>query len=252
MPVAVCKLCLQTKDLRKSHLVPAAMYKYSRSPEAENPTTVAVDRRGAKPIARQVADYVLCAECEQRFSKYGENWMMKQVWNGRSFPLGARLMLALPDQTFTNFVAFSGAAVGIDTDSLAYFALSVFWRAAIDTWKTSPYSATTPLVLGAQEEPIRKYLLGETGFPSDVALLTTVCTDPYSVNVFYMPAPAAFPIPITAFAMLTLGVQFLFFTGKAAPRYSPSASRIPGLLDALPQAHPPWALQSDSGDHAAA
>jgi hypothetical protein len=35
-------------------------------------------------------------------------------------------------------------------------------------------------------------------------------------------------------------------------RYSPSASRIPGLLDALPQAHPPWALQSDSGDYAAA
>ena len=152
MAVGICKLCLQNKDLRKSHLVPAAMYKYARSPEAANPTTVKVDRQGAKPIARQVADYVLCSDCEQRLSKYGENWMMKQVWNGRSFPLGALLNVALPDQTFTNFVAFSGAAVGIDTDSLAYFALSVFWRAAVHTWKTSPYSTTTAISLGEYEK----------------------------------------------------------------------------------------------------
>jgi hypothetical protein len=229
MPTGICKLCLQNKDLRNSHLVPAAMYKYARSPEAENPTTVRVDRRGAKPIARQVADYVLCADCEQRFNRYGENWMMKQVWNGRSFPLGARLNLALPHQTFTNFVAFSGAATGVDTDSLGYFAISVFWRAAVHTWKTSSYSAATPIVLGEFEEPIRRYLLGEAGFPSDVALLTTVCTDPYSVKVFYMPAPAIFPIPITAFAMLALGVQFLFFTGKVAPTQV-CCVRSPGRL----------------------
>jgi hypothetical protein len=224
MPASICKLCLETKDLRKSHLAPAAMYKYSRSPEAKNPTTVKVDRHGPKPIARQVADYVLCADCEQRLNNCGESWMMKQVWNGRSFPLGARLNVALPHQTFTNFLSFSGTAVGIDTDKLGYFALSVFWRAAVHTWKTSSSSTTTPIVLGEYEGPMRRYLLGETGFPPDVALIATVCTDPYSVKLFYMPAPAIFPIPpaifpipIMAFAMLTLGVQFLFFTGKQAP-----------------------------------
>jgi len=36
MPVGTCKLCLKVREIRRSHLVPAAMYKYAADANAEN------------------------------------------------------------------------------------------------------------------------------------------------------------------------------------------------------------------------
>jgi hypothetical protein len=95
--------------------------------------------------------------------------------------------VALPLYTLENALAFSGAATGIETEKLGYFALSVIWRAAVHQWATPFGGKTTVLNLGAAEESIRKFLLGEAQFPTNVAILATVCTDPYS-KVFYMPS----------------------------------------------------------------
>ena len=48
----------------------------------------------------ELCDYIQSATCEELFNKNGENWMLKQVWNGKRFPLRDRLNVALQHYTF--------------------------------------------------------------------------------------------------------------------------------------------------------
>jgi hypothetical protein len=216
----VCKLCLKPKELQDSHFIPAAMYKYARDPDVtkKNRNPVLVTAKATITTSKQITDYVLCACCEDLFNKNGESWMLKQVWNGKRFPLRDRLGAALPLQHYTlaNTVAFSGAATGIDTDKLGYFALSVIWRAGVHQWDIPLVGKTTVLNIGTVEEPMRQFLLGEAAFPTNVAILAAVCTDPYSRGLFYRPAQTT-GLPGTSFVMLTLGVHFMVFTGDSIP-----------------------------------
>jgi|SRR5580704_2158229 hypothetical protein len=216
MPVGICKLCLQTKDLQDSHLIPRAMYKYVRTPAKKNPNPVVVGRRVTATTSKQVSDYVLCSDCEQLFNRNGENWMLRQVWNGKRFPLLERLSLAHQDYTFREALVFSGSAVGIDTDKLAYFALSVVWRAAVHRWATPLGGLTQPVQLGAAEEPTRRFLLGQSMFPPAVTVMATVCTDAGSAGSFYMPSRVS-GSPGTCFVVLTLGVHFLVYLEPIPP-----------------------------------
>jgi hypothetical protein len=67
MPTDVCRLCLKTKKLRESHLMPADMYGYvvGRT-NIRNPIVVA--RNATVPGSKQVADYLLCAKGRRKES----------------------------------------------------------------------------------------------------------------------------------------------------------------------------------------
>ena len=210
MPVGICKLCLQTKDLQDSHLIPRAMYSYIRTSAKKNPNPVIVGRDVTATTSKQGSDYVLCSDCEQLLNRNGESWMLRQVWDGKRFPLLDRLSLAHRDYTFQEALVFSGNAVGIDTDKLAYFGLSVFWRAAVHRWEYPFGGFTQPINLGAAQESMRKFLLGQQDFPLETTVMATVCTDKESAGSFFMPCKAA-GVPLTRFALLTLGVHFLLY-----------------------------------------
>jgi hypothetical protein len=133
----------------------------------------------------QVKDFLLCADCEERFSKY-ERWAAGQVYDGRDFPLLLRLTLALPFLETPRLRGVSGVAAGIDTEKLAYFGLSILWRGAAHKWKM-PGGQTTSINLGSYEDRIRTFLLGETGLPGDIIVVATACTDWLSQGTFYTP-----------------------------------------------------------------
>lgn len=216
MPTGVCRLCLKTKSLRKSHLMPAAMYKnVVGQTNTRNPVVIA--RNVSAPSSKQVADYLLCADCEDLFNKNGERWMLSHGWNGESFPLRDRLNVAMPRYELPGSLAFSGRAVGIDTDKLGYFALSILWRAAVRRWNEPFGGQTSQLPLQTeQEDAIRKFLLGEAPFP-DFVVMVTVCTDKFSTESFFMPTPVLGP-PGTSFSFLTPGIHFRIFVGTTIPQ----------------------------------
>jgi hypothetical protein len=216
MPRGTCKLCLQVEELRKSHLIPAAMYKYIRAPSGGNPNPVVLGRRITATTSRHVADYLLCAGCEDMFNKNGEKEVLKWVWNGKRFPLGDRLAVAHPYFTLRSFLAFSGAAIGVDTAKFAYFALSVVWRAGVHQWATPFGGKISVLKLGQVQEPIRQYLHGDADLPPNVAILMTACTDRASIGCFYLPSRSQ-NFPGSAFGMLTLGIHFTVCVGDDIP-----------------------------------
>jgi hypothetical protein len=76
----------------------------------------------------------------------------------------------------------------IDRDKLAYFAISVFWRASIHTWELES-GEKVKIELGAKyNEELRNYLRGATPVPRNVSLQVVVCSDQLNRATFFAPA----------------------------------------------------------------
>jgi len=214
MPKGKCKLCLNPRELQKSHLLPAALYRMTLDPRDKNPNPVLTTRKVAVRTSKQLRDYVFCRECEQRFNDCGERCLISQVDNGRDFPLLNKLNVAMAFTSGPLLAAFSGTAVGVDTEKLAYFVLSVLWRASVHKWRI--LGQTTSVSLGPFEDPIRKYLLGESGFPCGVVAVVTVCTDFASKGSFFVPCLVS-QNQFTTYSLLTRGIYFRVLMGSNLP-----------------------------------
>jgi hypothetical protein len=73
-----CRLCLlDDSELQESHFMPAAIYRSMLERGSKNPNPVLLTPLGAKQIDSQQKAHLLCRECEQRFSRCGEDWVFK-------------------------------------------------------------------------------------------------------------------------------------------------------------------------------
>jgi hypothetical protein len=190
--VGQCKLCLQTRNLCDSHLIPKAIYRLLRSTSMKpaDPLRITVD--STFQTSEQISDYVFCVECEKRLRAGGEDWTLANCFRG-----GPRSTFRLRDLTLASkllddgvpakiYSAESNAA--IDTEALGYFGVSVIWRAAAHSWKAYGRDLHT-VQLGRFHEPIREYLMGNVAFPPFAAMWITVSA--------YEKPSRAFTVPIT-------------------------------------------------------
>src|SRR5580704_15161968 len=127
-----CALCLQDgKAICESHLIAEGIYWRAGEDRVVMTSQIFVS------ISNQVKDYLLCRECEAKFGA-AENYILPLVrQHDASFPLLEKLKASEPlGPTVNGSLVYSGPAVGIDVDTFAYFALSMFWRASVHVWKT--------------------------------------------------------------------------------------------------------------------
>src|SRR5689334_16891808 len=68
-PQGTCKLCLNVRELQQSHFIPAALYPKNQILFGTTPTAALIS-------PDEVADYLLCSECEQRFNRLGESYVL--------------------------------------------------------------------------------------------------------------------------------------------------------------------------------
>jgi hypothetical protein len=141
-----------------------------------------------KATPRQLWAHLLCETCEGQLNDRGEKPVLA-LFNGANddFPLLNRMNLALPLKVEPTVITFSGEAMGIDTESLAYYALSVLWKGSVHKWTTLK-GQNSSVDLGKYQEPIRRYLLGEAGFPDGVYVVVTACVDHGSQGMNFAPA----------------------------------------------------------------
>jgi hypothetical protein len=112
-------------------------------------------------------------------------------------------------------VKYSGRAMGIDTEALAYYALSVLWKGSVHKWQTLTGQEST-VDLDKYQEPIRCYVAGEAGFPDGVYVVTTACTDRGSPGMCFAPSEVSgsrFPM----FSLLVRGIWFHIITTDETP-----------------------------------
>jgi len=180
-----CKLCYATGELRDSHFIPKAAYKIIKESEGESP--VVVNAEVSLQSDSQMKDYVLCPQCEERFNKNGESWVMKYCSrNAEGFKL-KELIDASKPLGGNGLKVYSAALIPeIDLDQITYFASSIVWRAAVHKWKLGK-KRIEPIYLGPYREELRRYLLGETHFPKNAVVWVSVIPEEKLWNVFIPP-----------------------------------------------------------------
>jgi hypothetical protein len=213
----VCALCGLERYLCRSHLLPAGLYRILRDKHHLNPNPVIVSKGAAHvPTSRQIARHLLCTECEIRFHRYGEDWVLKHCYRGGKFPLREELGKTPPIFEDEEIEIYKAASIqGIDVPKLVYFAASVFWRAS-QRWKR--LTKMEPIIqLGAKYgEQFRRYLLLEAEFPKHASLILSLSglEKPY--------LSASVPLLVRArgyheYRFTIPGCLFSLLLGKTAP-----------------------------------
>lgn len=184
--IGACALCRRVENVRKSHLLPAALYKMIRQHGVKNPNPRLLNQEGSHTTSKQISDYMLCASCEHRFKVIGEDWVLANCCRSHTdFPLHDVLTRATPVLADRRIRAYAAAHIqGVDIASLIYFGVSVFWRASAHRW---PQNSNQPFItLGSKyEEQFRCYLLGTGPFPDHAALpinVTESKTPPMAIS----------------------------------------------------------------------
>lgn len=171
MPIGKCRMCLQQKALVRSHLMPAALYDYCRKGKQR---PIKVGGGFVIPTDRQTQDFLLCGDCEAILNSGGERWILDKLatWE-RTFPLYDLLTKVPPLFDEDGMVVYLAAHnPEIKVEKLKHFALGLFWKASVHSWKGD---ATDPRIdLGPYSEEIRKWLRGQNAFPKYVYLVVVI------------------------------------------------------------------------------
>jgi hypothetical protein len=175
--IGTCSLCLEESDLQDSHLLPAALYKRARYKDNKNPHPLVYSSRGERQTSKQARRHLLCSSCEQRFHERGENWTLRHAaTTPTEFALRDLLLANQAIRLNEHLYYFTTASIPeIDSDALGYFALSVVWRASVCDWAIDEVRIPQ-LQLGPFQEQLRRYLLGYSDLPDNVAVLAVACS----------------------------------------------------------------------------
>jgi hypothetical protein len=213
MPIAKCPLCLQEKPIIMSHLVPAAIYDYTRGPSGHH---ISMTNELVIETDRELQAYLLCRECDSDLNKYGETWLLPLLATIEGkFPF-YDLLTKIPPDAVDNGVAGYAAARNpeIDVDKITHFAIGVFWKAAVHSW--SGYRSDPIVDLGPYTERLRTFLRGGTGFPERVALTIGVLTPSKAQRMISMTAPyRGSNRSWHNFLFYVPGIEFAISVGKA-------------------------------------
>ena len=165
----------------------------------------------------QMTQPLLCSACERRFSEHGESYVLPLLARGRKFPLLERLRVSLPLYEMSDNAAFTCSSVGFDATKIGYFGLSVLWRAAVRPWQTFDRNTTTAQVDPRYMETVRSYLVGDSDFPKEVAVVATVATDFVSQQACFVPNRITDNAIHIAYGFLVKGLYYRFIFGDEHP-----------------------------------
>lgn len=213
--IGKCALCLnEGKELYDSHYLPAGVYRVLRDESAAdgNPNPILLGEESAIQTSKQITDYLLCRDCEERLNKNGENYFLQVCWRRNGFLLHDILDRVTPSVVLDRFKVYAASKIReINVEAISYFAASMFWRASVHHWKRY---ADAQIEMGPYEEELQKYLMGKAGFPRDCALWVSVSDNitPFTGSSF---------IPYGGrtkgwwqYTLFVLGIGFQLFVGK--------------------------------------
>jgi hypothetical protein len=120
----------------------------------------------------QVRKHLLCDSCEQLFQKNGENHVLHLYSRTQSsFPLRDKLLKSESSSTHDGKRTYQSKDLpaGVRWSDFRYFAASIFWRGSVANWGVG--LAHYKGALGTKyEEVLRKFLLGQGEYPSEMML----------------------------------------------------------------------------------
>ncbi|HTU58266.1 MAG TPA: hypothetical protein VMF89_07525, partial [Polyangiales bacterium] len=148
-------------------MIPRWAYTRLRDTRAgEPPEPIAIEKGEARRTAKQVKEYMLCGDCEQKLGVY-DNEVSRLACNASQFPAIAHVGRVIATNQEGTELAESGS---LDLVRLAYFACSVVWRG-------HAARSVPDCNLGPLAESFRRFLNGESGPPAKVVLTLSLLRD---------------------------------------------------------------------------
>lgn len=174
----LCALCLGETSLRRSHLIPKALFRMCRLDSAANPNPVVVGGKRPHLTSYQPVRSLLCAKCEQRLSSGGETYVVGGCYRpDGSFLIRDILRSSIPHATVGGDPFYYGTRVpGLDVEAMRFFVASVFWHASVTTWSV-PAGGPLRNTLGKYDESFRRFLLQQSRFPASARLLAWISSE---------------------------------------------------------------------------
>jgi hypothetical protein len=228
-PTTECPLCQQMAVLQESHLLPAAVYKHLRDPQARNPHPVLFSKYGERQSSWQAQQYLFCACCEQRFHRNGEGWTLEHsARQGNNFKLRDILTAHEGSKLLEGMYCFNCADIpSVNADALCYFAVSVIWRASVCSWSIDGVKLAQ-IELAKYSEPMRLYLLGDAGFPTNTVVTAIVSSSPDVLLMATLPQSKKFQDYTSHFFSIP-GLDFTVDVGARMPTMLQEACLHRGL-----------------------
>jgi hypothetical protein len=219
MVVGRCALCLRDRELRESHLLPRAIYRDLRSPHLPNPNPIVGTPDETGPRQEQIKEYLLCAECEDRFNQRGEKWILENGYRLKGpSPIYEMMRAASALREYPAGTTYAGAEIsGLDMDKITYFGASVFWRAALPVW-TVQGKRDAMIHLGSYREELREFLLDDSEFPHNMVLLTAVARRPDPPPVMGFPTGERKKEGYHQHTFEIPGQHFMLMVGRQIPQ----------------------------------
>lgn len=184
MEIGTCRYCVQpNKELAESHLMPGALYDLCEV----NGEFVMATSKSVSFTGRHLKHPLLCVPCDGSLSVNGENWVLPFLATLEgTFPFFDLLTKIPPDVVDGDVRAFAVSRnPEIDWQKLAHFAMGIFWKASVHSWRRGEIEPQ--IDLGPYREEIRRFLRSEGPFPRYAALTIGVIPKPVKEISFTQP-----------------------------------------------------------------
>ncbi len=213
--IGQCRLCLQQgAELLESHFIPKSAYKLVEKLGGVTPLNV----RGEITVQKnqQMKAHLLCADCEDRFNRCGESWVLQYCNRADTgFKLRDLVLTVQPEIDQPKLKMYPMASVvEIDGEKLAYFVLSVLWRGSVHSWKWGKDDQETGTLGNRYEEEFRRYLLNEASFPRNAAVHVFLMAKPEMCSGFTVPFRQKLADGLWRYTFIFLGISFRCLLGN--------------------------------------
>ena len=234
-PTGKCKLCGEERLLCDSHYLPKGLYKTAGASATglKNPNPVMNINGVLKQISDQYRGYVLCESCETLFTKQGESWVLANLPKQYGDPCALQDALAplTPTSSGQRWERYNVLQVHeFDIQKLIYFGMSIFWRSAVHDWKTSAGQKAPLVDLGAYEEPVRNFLLGNAPFPDDVVLAIDIWPYKDVLPLLHPVVNEQLPQGVRRYWFYVPGLHCVLFTGANIPKDARESAATAGFV----------------------
>ncbi len=209
MEVGTCKYCLSERPLVESHLIPRALYGKC----GVNGQLIVLSSKEVKYSSVQLKKPLLCADCDNSLNRDGEHWALSQLAekHGR-FPLYELLCAVPPDRVETDVTTYATFRnPDVDVEKLTHFAVAIFWKAAVYSWR--PNKVGNLIELGPYADQLRGFLRKEGPFSKHVALTVFVHKPPV-MHISFGPPYLSDSSGFRSYALYVPGILFVLSVGK--------------------------------------
>lgn len=211
MELGTCKLCLKEKPLVRSHLMARGVHDFCRTPN-DNP--ILISSKVIMQSSLQLQHPLLCGECDgDILSREGENWVLPLLATAEgTFPFHDFLLEDTPGLSDGDSKMYAASRnPKIDVAKLAHFAMGVFWKASVHSWRGGE---TEPLIqLAKYGELARTFLLGKAPFPAKMVLVVGVIPPPVKTIGFCHPYRGS-ASAYHNFLFFVPGIEFTLLVGN--------------------------------------